>query len=191
MTTPNWQALQNHIPREVQAHGHRRSSVLIPILDRPGYPVLFTQRSFELKHHAGQFSFPGGVVETGESPWETALREANEEIGLPENRVSFVGQLDDVFSPLGFHIKCMVGLVQPFELHLNPAEVARVITVPFAELFEPCYHEQLPYKGRTVHFFHFPAGLVWGVTGQILYTLKHTVNPQATKPAVDAVYSRP
>jgi len=172
---PDWTILKQHLPKEAPTEGHRLSAVLIPILDVPGYPILFTQRSHDLKHHAGQLSFPGGVVEKGETPWEAACREADEEVGLPPEKVHFLGQLDDVFSPRGFHIKCLAGLVQPFQAHLNLQEVSRIITVPLSEIFEPCYHKELAWKNRTIHFFHFPSGLVWGVTGKITAILKNTL----------------
>lgn len=174
MKQPNWNALQTYQPRKVGTQNQRRSAVLIPILDLPDYPILYTQRSFQLKNHAGQISFPGGVVESGETAWEAALREAQEEVGIPPEKVQRMGQIDDVYSPRGFHIRCMVGLVQPFQVKLNEWEVTRILTVPFAELFEAAYHQILPWKHFQVHFFHFPAGLVWGVTGQITECLRQS-----------------
>lgn len=172
MKHPNWQALKSYEAKQASRPSNRRSAVLIPILDLPGNPILYTQRSFQLKHHAGQISFPGGVVEKGETVWQAALREASEEVGIPEEAVTPIGRLDDVFSPRGFHIACLVGKVKPFTINLNSDEVERVLTVPLEELSDSLYHQVLPWKNHRIHFFHFPSGLVWGVTGQITFGLK-------------------
>ncbi|CAM2066796.1 CoA pyrophosphatase [Sulfidibacter corallicola] len=171
------QVLTDHEHEERPAlEGQRSSAVLIPILRREGNPILYTLRSRHLKHHANQFSFPGGVVEDGESPWQAALREAEEEIGLEPGRVTRMGRISDVYSPRGFHIQCFVGLVDPFEPRLNEQEVERVIEVHMSQLFESQRHSLRPFMNRyKVHYFDFSEGLVWGVTGQITYNLREAL----------------
>jgi len=169
-------SLDGYMPRELPESGHRPAAVLIPILDDAARTLLFTERGADLKHHAGQISFPGGKIEPEERPWEAALREAHEEIGLQPAAVRRLGRLDDVCSPRGFHIRCYVGLVQPFEPRLNHGEVARLIQVPLEELLDERRHRIKPYnRFRTVHYFHFENGLVWGVTGLIAYRLREAL----------------
>ncbi len=168
-----FESLARYTPSEAPVGSDGASAVLIPIMLGSPDRIILTLRSANLKHHAGQISFPGGRIEHGESPWDAALREAHEEIGLEPGSVRRLGQLDDVRSPRGFHIRCFVGLTGLFEPRLNHEEVARVIEVSWDELFDERLHEVKPYGARPrVHYFHFSNGLVWGVTGHIVYRLR-------------------
>ena len=102
------------------------AAVLVPIVTHPsGLTVLFTQRTAHLKAHSGQVSFPGGRAEPGDaSPEETALRETEEEIGLPRGRVEVLAKLPEYFTRTGFRVTPVVGLVvPPLELVPDPNEV--------------------------------------------------------------------
>src|SRR3954468_2239312 len=103
------------------------ASVLVPIVAHPqGLTLLFTQRTTHLKAHAGQVSFPGGRAEPGDASAEfTALREAQEEIGLAPERVEIRGRLPDYLTRTGYRVSPVVGLlVPPLELVPDPREVA-------------------------------------------------------------------
>lgn len=164
--------LARHKPKtHPSSPGHRHSAVLIPALDRPQKQLLYTKRSRHLKNHAGEISFPGGRIEPGETGWEAALREAEEEIGLPPKQVTYLARLDDVFSPRGFHIECYVGIVSDFQLRINHDEVEHVLYADLDELLDSSLHRVEPWHQRKVHFYDFAEGLVWGVTGQITYHL--------------------
>ncbi len=159
-------------------HGMRCAAVMIPILKKQGFPILYTLRSRHLRHHAGQFSFPGGVVEEGETPWQAALREAHEEIGLEAAAVTRLGRISDAYSPRGYHIECFVALVDAFEPTLNEEEVERVIEVDMHQLFDSSRHAEKPWgpnPERLVHYFEFDEGLVWGVTGKITANLREAL----------------
>ncbi|MBO1317069.1 CoA pyrophosphatase [Acanthopleuribacter pedis] len=156
----------------------RCAAVLIPILKKQAFPILYTLRSQHLRHHAGQFSFPGGVVEEGETPWQAALREAHEEIGLEARDVTRLGRISDAYSPRGFHIECFVAMVEPFEPELNLEEVERVIEVDMHQLFDPKRHSYRPWnkdERHHIHYFDFEEGLVWGVTGRITANLREAL----------------
>lgn len=154
------------------------ASVLFPIvLHEQGPTVLLTQRTEHLRDHAGQISFPGGRVEEEDlSPEHTALREANEEIGLSPRHVEIVGFLPEYRTVTGYRITPVVAfLTPPFELRPDPSEVAEVFEVPLAFLMNPANHERhsREYQGRTRHFFAMPYGrhFIWGATAGIIVTL--------------------
>lgn len=170
--------LREYEPNKLSTTELCSSAVLIPILADPsGHRLLFTKRSENLRNHPGQISFPGGRVDPGERPWLAALREAEEEIGLPTDLVRPFGRIDDVYSPRGFHIRCFVAVVQPFEPRLNPAEVDALVEVDVRELFDPAVHEIKPWKNRRqVHYFNFRNGLVWGVTGHMVHRLRQVLH---------------
>ena len=169
--------LSNYQPKQRTGFGLRGSAVLIPIVDRGSSQLVYTLRAQHLKHHAGQISFPGGRIESNETPLEAALREAHEEIGLPPEMVTPMGRLDDVFSPRGYHVQCYVGLVSKgFKPSINQNEVDRLIQVDMEELFQEHRHETKMWKGiRKVHYFDFDDGMVWGVTGQITWHLREVL----------------
>lgn len=154
------------------------ASVLFPIVLREDEPtVLLTQRTDHLRDHAGQISFPGGRAEEDDSsPEHTALREAEEEIGLSPCHVEIVGFLPEYRTVTGYRITPVVAfLTPPFELRPDPSEVAEVFEVPLSFLIDPANHERhsREYQGETRYFFAMPYGryFIWGATAGIIVTL--------------------
>ena len=155
----------------------RPAAVLAPIIPRPeGLTVLLTLRAAHLRSHSGQVAFPGGKIDAGETPGETALREANEEIGLAPGLVEPLGWLDPYLTGTGYRVTALVALVDPaFTPTLNPDEVADVFETPFAFLMDAANHrlEERQWRGRTRKFYAMPHGerYIWGVTAGILRNL--------------------
>jgi 8-oxo-dGTP pyrophosphatase MutT (NUDIX family) len=156
----------------------RAAAVLVPLVERhDGFTVLLTERSSDLRDHAGQISFPGGRVEPDDgSAQAAALREAAEEVGLPRDRVKLLGTLDIYETRTGFEIVPVVGLVAPpFELRLDTREVAEVFEVPLAFILDPANHERHSriYQGVRRHFYAMPYAdrYIWGATAGMLVNL--------------------
>lgn len=165
--------LSGHLPLHPVA-----AAVLVPIVDhRDELTVLLTQRATHLKHHPGQISFPGGRIETQDAgPWEAALREAHEEIGLSPERVRRVGYLRSQLVLSGYWVTPVVGLVQPgFNLQLDPTEVEAAFEVPLEYILDTRHHE--PRERRigevTVRTFDivFRGHVIWGATAAMLLDL--------------------
>ncbi len=152
------------------------AAVLVPLVERPeGYTVLLTQRTAHLEHHAGQISFPGGRAEDEDAgPVETALREAEEEIGLHRRHVvEIAGFLDLYETVTGFLITQVVGFVTPpFELALDSFEVAEAFEVPLEFILDPRNHESrgMFYKGQQRRYYVIPYQdrFIWGATAAML-----------------------
>jgi len=154
------------------------AAVLFPIVLRDGpKTVLLTQRTAHLRDHAGQISFPGGRVEASDaSPIHTALRETEEEIGLAREHVEILGFLPDYRTGTGFRVTPVVALVRPpFELSLDPFEVAEAFEVPLDFLLDPANHQQhsLHYRGALRSYFAMPYGdyFIWGATAGMIRSL--------------------
>lgn len=154
------------------------AAVLFPIVMREeGQTVLLTQRTAHLRDHAGQISFPGGRVEADDpSPIHTALRETEEEIGLSRERIDVLGFLPEYRTGTGFRVTPVVALVRPpFELAIDPFEVAEAFEVPLAFLLDPLNHKRhsLHYRGALRHFFAMPYGdyFIWGATAGMIRSL--------------------
>ena len=152
------------------------AAVLVPITDRGGPHVVFTKKTSGVPHHKGQFSFPGGVVETRDgSRVETALREAWEEIRLPAEAVEVLGLLDDTPTrATSFVITPVVGIVRgPVEFKPDGREIERVIEVPLATLRDPAIFRAETWERdgepHQVLFYQVSADdVVWGATARIL-----------------------
>lgn len=154
------------------------AAVLVPIVLHGASPtLLLTQRSDHLKDHAGQISFPGGRVESSDrTAVETALREAEEEIGLGRDRVEVLGFLPEYRTVTGFSVIPVVGFVRPpFVLSPDPFEVAEIFEVPLAFLLDPENHKRhsLNYRGRWRSFYAMPYGerYIWGATAGMIRAL--------------------
>jgi 8-oxo-dGTP pyrophosphatase MutT (NUDIX family) len=153
------------------------AAVLIPITDRPDPGVLLTLRHADLRRHAGQVAFPGGRADPEDADAiATALREADEEIGLAPSLVQVVGSLGRHRTGTGFEIVPVIGVVPP-DLPLVPhqAEVASIFEVPLAFLLETANHTRrnMEWAGRTRHFYEILWGewRIWGATASMIVTL--------------------
>ena len=153
----------------------RPAAVLVPIVLRAELTVLLTQRSPDLRSHAGQISFPGGRVDPEDSgSLACALREAQEEIGLLPGYIEPLGYLDSYRTGTGFQIVPVVGLVRPgFTLVLDPVEVAEAFEVPLRFLMDPANHlkDSREWRGGRRRFFYaipYEQRYIWGATAGML-----------------------
>jgi 8-oxo-dGTP pyrophosphatase MutT (NUDIX family) len=151
------------------------AAVLIPIVARPEGPtMLLTERASKLRNHAGQVAFPGGRVDAADgSPTITALREAEEEIGLMRDYVEALGYLSPYQTGTGYRVVPVVGIVQPgFDLVLNPHEVVDAFEVPLDFLFNEASYRRHRWEREGViresWALDFRDKLIWGVTAGIL-----------------------
>lgn len=156
----------------------RAAAVLVPLIARPeSVCVLLTRRTVHLRAHAGQISFPGGMIDPGDvGPEDAALREAQEEVGLPRDRVRLVGRLDTYLTRTGFEVIPVVGLVRPdFDPVPDPFEVAEVFEVPLSFLIDPANRrrESRIYAGAERFFYAMPWNdyYIWGATAGMLVNL--------------------
>lgn len=153
------------------------AAVLVPVVERPeGLTLLLTRRTDHLHDHAGQVSFPGGRAEAGETPEQTALREAEEEIGLKADRLEILGRMPQYCTVTGFSITPVVGLVRPpFELALDAFEVAEAFEPPLSFLLDTANHQrhEIHYKGLLRHYWAMPwqGYHIWGATAGMIVVL--------------------
>ena len=161
------------------------AAVLVPLVKRETeLTVLLTQRTQHLTDHAGQVAFPGGRIEPSDrDPVHAALREAEEEVGLPADHVSVIGRLDTYITGTGYEITPVVGLVRsPYPVRPDPGEVADVFEVPLAFILDPVNHERhsREFKGRVRSFFvlPYPGRYIWGATAGMLVNLAEVLSAQ-------------
>ena len=156
----------------------RPSAVLMPLLvTNDGPSVLLTRRADHLRSHKGEISFPGGRMEPDETPLQTALREAHEEVALPHDVVTIIGTLEPIATFVSnSHITPVVALVngEP-DLRADPGEVARIMTVPLHNLArQDTYRNEWWSTDRgdiNIHFFELDDETVWGATARMLQDL--------------------
>ena len=153
---------------------NRTAAVLVPVLDKPEPEILLTVRSELLLQHPGQVSFPGGSVDqTDRSAVSTALREAEEEIGLDFSQVSPLGFLDRVDTISDYRVLPVVGLVRPsFVWKPDLREVSEVFTIPLklAIDYREYSHQEVKHEGKNVVIssLNWQGHKIWGITAAIL-----------------------
>lgn len=167
-------ALQVGLQGPYTAERPKPAVVLVPVVEREEPSVLFTVRADSLREHSGQVAFPGGRVDpTDTTLFDAALREADEEIGLPRNKVDLLGYLDVYLSGTNYLVVPVVAMVKPdFMIKLNPEEVSDVFEVPLSVLMDPVRHElhSREWKGELRHYYaiSFEQRYIWGVTAGIV-----------------------
>jgi 8-oxo-dGTP pyrophosphatase MutT (NUDIX family) len=165
------------LDEEARAIGITQAAVLVAIVDRPRPSVILTLRPDTMRKHAGQISFPGGRLDPGDSgPVDAALREAEEEIGLPRSAVEVIGTADRYRTVTGFEVTPVLGIVPPgLELTPHPSEVAAVFEAPLDHLLDPARHavRTVEYKGRdrTYYEIDYEGRRIWGATAAMIVNL--------------------
>ena len=171
------QGLAGHNPlknTKIQKH----ASVLIPLLEVDcDLFVMLTQRSDQLRSHAGQVSFPGGKQDPQDAnSLETALRETNEEIGLPQEKIEIIGKLDQILSLHYYLVTPFVGLIpNDFVPVSNKDEIEAVFKVPLSFFMNSDQHWTEEFKTPIVsildHHFEFEGFDIWGLTAKLILRL--------------------
>lgn len=154
------------------------ASVLFPIILHPqNLTVMLTERTAHLRDHPGQVSFPGGRAEAHDpSPAHTALREAEEEVGLHARHIEIAGYLPEYRTSTGFKVTPVVAFVTPpFELRPDPFEVAEVFEVPLSFLLDPANHDRhsRQFQGQLRHYYamSYDGHMIWGATAGMIVSL--------------------
>lgn len=182
--------LCNRRRKEIFAGKLKPAAVLVPISFIEGRPqIILTKRSMNVEHHKGEISFPGGHAEPDDSsPVETALREAEEEIGIRPDDVEILGLLDDYITISSFHITPAVGIVPwPYELKIN-SESEILLFLPLADVLsdDAWMMEKASIKGHEFELFCLETaeGVIWGATAKMLRQFAEVLldREPATKP---------
>ncbi len=152
----------------------RQAAVLVPLVEyEDQWHLLFTRRADTVEHHKGQVSFPGGSTDPGDrSPEDTALREAEEEIGIRPSDVRILGRLGTMVTITNFHVTPVVGVVPwPYSFKVHTVEVARVFTIPLTWLADKNnYHDFVRREtGRSViAYYPYDGEMLWGATARMM-----------------------
>ena len=168
----------------------RPAAVLVPLYVRERELwTLFTKRSEAVENHKGQISFPGGLEALDDAtPWDAAIREAEEEIGVPQKAILKLGELPEVVTFTGFRIRPFVGAIPyPFEIRKNPSEVDSVLEIPIRDLLGPTLVEErgIKWKGRSIPtpVYHVKGHVIWGATAFLLASLLEALSDEGRRPA--------
>jgi 8-oxo-dGTP pyrophosphatase MutT (NUDIX family) len=161
--------------RVVEHPPFSHAAVLVPLFKKgEDCHLLFTKRSHQVKYHKGEISFPGGVVDEEDLELiSTALREADEEIGLKKSDVQILGILDDIVTITEFIVTPIVGLFPyPYPFKVSEVEIAELIEVPLSFLLrEKSFSEKEIIRGgqkEIVYAYQFEKHIIWGATARIL-----------------------
>jgi 8-oxo-dGTP pyrophosphatase MutT (NUDIX family) len=173
---PEVPALMQVLPKP-----HKPAAVLVPFLrHNAAWHILLTRRHAGLPEHSGQVAFPGGRSDPGDAnPESTALREAQEEIGLKPSDVRILGRLHDFLTITNYLVTPVIGVIPwPYELRLEKGEVSRAFTIPLDWLADPANHEE---RMRALPAPHAPVGVIyfqpydgeilWGASARFTLTL--------------------
>lgn len=168
-----WSPLESLPP--VSSGQGMRAAVLVPLYEQDGrLRLIMTRRPDTMRSHPGDVVFPGGMIDPGdESPAHTAIREAWEEVRLPPGNVEVLGGLESVHTrSLTMRIVPVVARVErPARLVPEPSEVAAIIEPTISHLLVDDHWRRAEWGGRTMWFYEFPEGVLWGATAFIVREL--------------------
>lgn len=164
-------------------HTLRKASVLIGFVERTnGLNIVLTKRAQHLKHHPGQISFPGGKYEKSDGNlFNTAIREAEEEIGIRADDISTFGQLPEIVTITKFSVTPVMAFINPqYQPKIDPNEVEEVFEVPADHLLDKSklYTGVFQVKNQPHRIFAIPyqRHFIWGMTAQIIQALQRHIN---------------
>ena len=168
-------ALASRERRVIPHEGRPVAAVLVTLYGPPpDFRIIYTVRSYDVEHHKGEISFPGGVRDRGDdSLAATALRESFEEVGIKTEDVSVLGMLDDIVTITNFVVTPVVGRVEghPYPFRPFEPEVAELLEVPLSHLRDPVNHvaHPKPPRGLQLPFpsFRFGEHLIFGATARM------------------------
>jgi 8-oxo-dGTP pyrophosphatase MutT (NUDIX family) len=162
---------------EMEEDGPIPAAVLVAVVERPRPGVILTLRPETMRKHPGQVSFPGGRIDPGDDgPVSAALREAEEEIGLPRAAVEVIGIADCYRTVTGFEVTPVVAIVPPdLALTPHPGEVADVFEAPLDYLLDPAHQHMRSafWRGRERHYYEidWEGRRIWGATAAMIVNL--------------------
>jgi 8-oxo-dGTP pyrophosphatase MutT (NUDIX family) len=164
-------------PRPTPDPGDRLAAVLALLIEEPEVSLLFTERSKELPRHAGEVSFPGGLQEPGDAGLAaTALREAEEELGLARTLPELLGALPPVHTTVsGILVTPFVGAIRALPtLGVSDGEIVRILTVPVRTLRDVEREREYAMPDRAIWRgweYRVEGATIWGATGRMLHDL--------------------
>jgi 8-oxo-dGTP pyrophosphatase MutT (NUDIX family) len=165
------------LDEEAPGHGITPAAVLVAVVDRADPTVILTLRPETMRKHPGQVSFPGGRIDPGDDgPIAAALREAEEEIGLPPSQVEIIGIADRYRTVTGFEVTPVLGIVPPdLPLTPHPGEVAALFEAPLHYLLDPAHqHVRTAFwrgRERTYYEIMWEDRKIWGATAAMIVNL--------------------
>ncbi|HEY6100420.1 MAG TPA: CoA pyrophosphatase [Anaeromyxobacter sp.] len=176
--TPAAAPVDRIAPASLPQGGFSRAAALVPLHEKDGEPhLILTRRPRHMRRHPGQLSVPGGRIEPGEEPLEAALREAEEEIGLPRAEADVLGRLSETLVlQTAFRLTPWVASVPyPYPYVAAPGEVEEILHVQLAPLLSPGVHRVEPREAYgmslDVHYFTIGEDVLWGATARIVWEL--------------------
>jgi 8-oxo-dGTP pyrophosphatase MutT (NUDIX family) len=179
-------ALLDPDPRPTPAPGDRLAAVLALLIREPQPALLFTERAMELRRHPGEVSFPGGLTEPGDVDLATtALRETEEEVGLPRGAVDVLGALPPVHTFVsGILVTPFVGTVETLPtLGISDGEIVRVLTPTLATL-DAVEQERVYERGGDDVWrgwaYEIEGTTIWGATGHMLHALLELIRKETS-----------
>lgn len=174
---------ESHVPKR---DGQRQASVLVPLILREEWRVLLTRRPLHMPTHPGQISFPGGRVESGETPCQGALRETHEEVGVAAEDVHLLGRLPSFNAASEFRVTPFIGVLNPAaEIIPCASEVEETIEIPFSFFMNADNHveRKIEFEGvmHTLYDMPWPqkedpSWHIWGMTAMMLYRLYQRID---------------
>ena len=188
--------LTSHKRKILKPNGLKSAAVLFPFVcakadkknavksEKNKLYLLFTKRTDKVRDHKSQISFPGGMIEDIDNGdlYKTALRESNEEIGLPYSKVDLLGVLDDYITITKYLVTPYAAYINnDFEIIINPDEIARIIWVPWEYFLDVKEIDTLNYeykerKGMS-YIFEYNNHVIWGATAAMLFSLLEIIRP--------------